>query len=164
MFFTFYKPNSIIINCYFVTFRWSRWCSPCRALQGSYGKSWSKSNSQSRWHLNYLLHSTWFSCRKSSIANRWQGHQCQQRGVDGCLSSTGDTLKKDNHCLLISRQIKTIYKAKKIDPLFSVTWSKTESGMRNYLFTFYFGLKMIQSVHIFLYGQNSFISVDTTSI
>ena len=48
----------------------------------------------------------------------------------------------------------------KINPLFSVTWSKTECDMRNYLFTFYFGLKLIQSVHIFLFGQNSSFTAD----
>ena len=53
---------------------------------------------------------------------------------------------------------------KKIDPLFSVTWSKTECGMRNYLFTFYFGLKMIQGGQIFLIGQNSCLPLITTYI
>ena len=32
--------------------------------------------------------------------------------------------------------------------------------MRNYLFILYFDRKMIQSAHIFLFGQNSFITFD----
>ena len=32
--------------------------------------------------------------------------------------------------------------------------------MRNHIFVFYFDLIMIQSAHIFLFGQNSFFTID----
>ena len=41
---------------------------------------------------------------------------------------------------------------KRIHYLFSVTWSKSECGMRDYLFIFYFGLDMIQRAHIFYFA------------
>ena len=44
-----------------------------------------------------------------------------------------------------------IAQAKKIDDLFSVTWSKTMCGMRNYLLIFYFGSKDgLKCAHVFI--------------
>ena len=41
--------------------------------------------------------------------------------------------------------------AKEIDNLFSVTWSKTMCGMRNYLFILYFGSKDdLKCAHVFI--------------
>ena len=51
---------------------------------------------------------------------------------------------------------KLLHKAKHIDHLLSVTWSKTECSMRHYLFILYFGLRMIQSAHIFSLDKTNF--------
>ena len=61
------------------------------------------------------------------------------------------TFKKHNFGENFIDCIKIILRQKKIDYLFSVTWSKTMCGMRNYLFIFYFGSKDdLKCAHVFI--------------